>query len=157
MKEAKLYFFDFPDPDRPLECKYITNIDGKRKYFEKKEDALMYLFDNGVTTYQFLTKKEENYKKNAKILSYELLQIENRVGYVIYDYQPYVDENNTVKKRKAYVWRFIGFGRSCFAPTKEELLEQVKTQIKEYREDKDNRGYNTYPYYKKYFRINKEV
>ncbi|NLP50247.1 hypothetical protein [Bacillus sp. RO1] len=157
MKEAKLYFFDYPDPNRPIECKYITSIDGINNYHEKKEDALLYLFDKGVTAYQFLTKKEENYKKNAKILTYELLQIENRVGYLIYDFQPYVDENDTVKKRKAFVWRFIGFGRSCFAPTKEEIVELVKKQIEEYQNDTDNRGYNTYPYYTRHFRAKKEM
>lgn len=157
MKEGKLYFFDYPDPHRPIECKYVTSIDGINNYHVKKEDALLYFFDKGVTTYQFLTKKEENYKKNAKIMTYELVQIENRVGTLLYDYEHYVDENNNVKKRKAFVWRFVGFGRSCFAPTKEELIDLVRKQIHEYQNDSDGRGYNTYPYYTRHFRPKKEV
>jgi len=68
-------------------------------------------------------------------MTYELVQIENRVGTLLYDYEHYVDENNNVKKCKSFVWRFVGFGRSCFAPTKEELIELVRKQIHEYQND----------------------
>lgn len=152
MNEGRLYFFNKPDPDRPIEEKYVTEIEGKRKSFMRQEDAMLYLFDNGVRKYQYLTKEAEEYVDITKVATYELWYIENRVGYVLYDYEQYVDENNEVKKRRAYVWRFVGFGRSCFAATKEELEEKVLSLIHHYNEDPKEHGHNTYPFYTRHYR-----
>lgn len=153
MSEAFLFYFNEPDPNRPIENKYVTQINGERKSFMNEEDALLYLFDHGIKTYKYLTKEPEKYKSDiTKLLTYEFWHIENRVGYVSYDYQPYIDSGGSVKKKRAYVWRFVGFGRSCFAPTKEELEEKVRKLIQEYKRDPDNRGFNTYPFYTKHFR-----
>ncbi|MCM3667911.1 exonuclease domain-containing protein [Mesobacillus maritimus] len=73
----------------------------------------------------------------------------------MYDYEPYVDGKNEVKKRRAYVWRFVGFGRSCFAPSKEELKKKVQELIDGYKEDSEGYGYNAYPYYTRYYRNQK--
>src|SRR5690606_9613829 len=104
-----------------------------------------------------LTKEIYEYKDSTKLPIYEIWHIENRVGYVLYDYEPYLDENNNVKKRRAYVWRFIGFGRSCFAKTQEELKEKVLKLIHQYNNEPDEYGYNLYPYYTKHYRIKLEL
>lgn len=152
MTEGLLYFFAKPDPNRPIEEKYITEIDGNRKGFVNQENALLYLFDNGVRSYKYLTKEIAEYIDISKVKTFELWQIKNRVGYVLNDYEPYINENGEVKKRKAYVWRFIGFGRSCFSKTKNELKEKVLAQIIEDSEDKEGRGYNIYPFYSRHYR-----
>lgn len=154
MTEGKLFFINKPDPSIPIpiENKYVTEIDGIRDSFLRKEEALLYLFDKGIRSYKLLTKNEGDYVDISKVPIYEFWQVENRVGYVLYDYEPYVNENNEVKKRRAYVWRFVGFGRSCFAPTKDELKEKARTLIHEYQKDPEQRGYNLYPFYTRYYR-----
>jgi hypothetical protein len=150
--EGKLYLFNKPDPNRPIETKYVTEIEGQRKYFVHQEDALLYLFDSGVKTYKFLTKEDREYKDLTKLLTYELWHIKNRIGYVQYDFESYIDEDDEVKRRRAFVWRFVGFGRSCFAKTKEELEEKVLLLINHYNEDPEASGHNTYPYYTRHYR-----
>lgn len=157
MKEGKLYFLNTPDPNRPIENKYIVEFDEIEKSFDKQEDALIFLFDNGIRKYQFLTKKLNEYKSLKNIKRYESWQLENRVGYVTQDYEWYTDEKNELKKRKAYVWRFVGYGRSCFAKTKEELKNKVLSLIHYYREDPDKCGHNTYPFYTRYYRQKEEL
>lgn len=151
---GSLYFLNKIDPNRPIEEKYIAEIGTERKSFVQKEDAMLYLFDNGVRTYQYLTKEASEYKEISKVPRYEFWHIENRVGYVFYDYEHYIDENDVIKKRRAFVWRFVGFGRSCFASTKEELEEKVRLLILEYKADPEEHGYNIYPFYTRYFREN---
>lgn len=152
MTEGRLYFLNKPDPDRPIEEKYVIEIKDQRKSFIHQDDAMMFLFDNGIRNYKYLTKEVSEYKDITKVPTYEFWQIENRVGYVLYDFEVYVDENNEMKKRKAFVWRFVGFGRSCFAKTKNELKEKVLSLINHYSEDPEERGYNTYPFYTRYYR-----
>lgn len=152
MIDGRLYFFNKLDPNRPIDEKYVVEIDGERTSFVKEEDAYIYMFDQGVKTYQYLTKEASEYKNLKQVLVYEFWHLENRVGRVLYGDENYVDENGEIKKRKAYVWRFVGFGRSCFAPTKEELEEKVLEHIKEYQADPEDRGFNTYPYYTRYNR-----
>lgn len=152
MKEGKLYFLNKPDPTRPIENKYVAEFEDQKKSFIHKEDALLYLFDNNVKTYKYLTKEANEYKDLSKVPTYELWHIKNRVGYVLYDYEFYEDENKEIKKRRAYVWRFVGFGRSCFAETIEELKEKVSVLINHYQEDPDECGHNVYPFYTKHYR-----
>ncbi|MGQ4668600.1 hypothetical protein ACUIJN_22735 [Metabacillus halosaccharovorans] len=152
MTEGRLYFLTKPDPNRPIDHNYVTEIEGKRKYFINKEDALLFLFDNGIQNYNYLTKEASEYKDLKKVPMYKFWKIQKRVGYVLYDFEPYVDANNEVKKRRAFVWRFVGFGLGCFAETEEELKEKVQTLINHYQEDPENRGYNKYPFYTRYFR-----
>ena len=152
MNEGRLYFLNTPDPNRPIEEKYITEIEGQRKSFVREEDALLYIFDNGVRTYKYLTKEALKYKDFNKLPTYEFWHIGNRVGYVLYHFEPYVDENNEVKKRKAFVWRFVGFGRSCFSQNREELKEKITKLINHYKEDPEERGFNIYPFYTKHYR-----
>ena len=155
MKEGKLYFINKTDPNRPIEEKFITEIDGVRKSFIDQDNAMLYLFDEGVRKFNYLTKEIYEYKDPTNFISYEIWHIENRIGYILYDYQLYVDENKKVKKRKSYIWRFIGYGRSCFAQSKEELREKVISTIKTYNEDAEGRGYTAYPFYTKFYRNNK--
>ncbi|MEH7525855.1 hypothetical protein V7149_21680 [Bacillus sp. JJ1503] len=129
----------------------MVEINGERKSFIKEEDAFIYMFDQGVKTYQSLTKKTSEYKSLKQVPIYEFWHIENRVGHVLYDYEYFVDENGETQKRKAYIRRFVGFGRSCFASTKEELMEKVRAEILIYK-DPGERGFNTYPYYTRYYR-----
>lgn len=157
MIEGRLLFLNKVDPNHPIEEKYIAEIATKRKSFMQKEDAMLYLFDNGVRRYQFLTKESSEYKDISKVPQYEFWYIDNRVGYVLYDYEHYIDENDVVKKRRAYVWRFVGFGRSCFASTKEELEERVKLLTLEHKADPKEHGYNTYPFYTRYYRENSSL
>jgi hypothetical protein len=152
LAEGRLYFFNKPDPNRPVDENYVAEIDGKRKSFVRKEEAMLFLFDNGIRSYKNLTKEEKDYKNFAQVPTCEFWHIENRVGYVLNDYEQYVDENDEVQKRRAFVWRFVGFGRSCFAPTKEELEEKVQSLIQQYKEDPKEQGFNTYPYYTRYYR-----
>src|SRR5699024_2582465 len=112
----------------------------------------LFLFDNGIKKLRRLTKELTEYKDYSKLPIYEFWQIENRVGYVLYEYEPYIDGSEKVKRRRAYSWRFIGFGRSCFAPTKDELKEKVKGLIHEYNNAPAERGLLTYPYYTQYYR-----
>lgn len=152
LKEGRLYFLNTPDPNRPVELKYLAEFAENQKWFEKQEDALIYLFDNGVNVYKYLTKELEKYKNLNNLLTYELWHLENRVGYVTYGDEQYYDENNELKKRKSFIWRFIGHGRSCFAETQEELKVKVLSHTNYYKEDPEDQGYNTYPYYTKYYR-----
>jgi hypothetical protein len=48
---GRLFFLTTPDPGRPIEETYIAEIDiiGS-KSFVTKEEALLFLFDNGVKT-----------------------------------------------------------------------------------------------------------
>lgn len=150
---GRLFFFDKQLPNVPIDEKYIVEIEGmNRESFLKIEDAMLFLFDHGVRQYQYLTKEIHEYKNKKAIKTYELCQIKNRIGYVIYDDETYIDTDGKVKKRKAFVWRFIGHGRPCFAPTKEELLEKVMAVINLHKEDPENRGFNTYPYYTRHYR-----
>jgi DNA polymerase-3 subunit epsilon len=152
MSEGRLYFFNKPYPGRPIEDKYIAEIDGLREFFMRKEDALLYLFDQGVKQFQYLTKELPEYINTKNLLTYEFWQLENRVGYVQHDYERYVDQNDEVQKRKAFVWRFVGFGRSTFAPTHEKLKEKVLALIHHYNGDPDECGHNTYPFYIRHYR-----
>lgn len=77
---GRLYYFTKPDPDRPIDENYITEINGERKSFSRKEDAMVFLFDNGVRSYKYLTKEEKDYLGFDKLPTYEFWQIENRVG-----------------------------------------------------------------------------
>src|SRR5690625_4407788 len=117
MTVGLLFHFTKPDPLRPMEEKYVTDINGKRESFVKEQDAMLYLFDQGIRKFHHLTKELTEYKDSSKLPLYEFWHIENRVGYVLHEYELYVDENNEVKRRRAYSFRFIGFGRSCFAET----------------------------------------
>jgi DNA polymerase III subunit epsilon len=155
MSEGRLFFFNKPDPNRPIEDKYVTEIDCQRKSFMEKEAAMLYLFDNGVRTFKYLTKELLEYKDIKKLPTYEFWHLENRVGYVLYDFEPYVDDNGEVQKRKAFVWRFVGYGRSCFAETKEALKEKVLSLIQHYKADPEDCGHNIYPFYTKYHRPQK--
>jgi hypothetical protein len=152
MTNSRIYLLNKSYPGIPVECKYAAEINGVRKFFEKKEEAMLYLFDQGVRNFQYLTKEAADYKGKTKLPSYEFWHIENRVGYVGFDNEFYVSVNNEIKKRKAFVWRFVGYGRSVFAQTEEELKEKVIHQIKEYNEDPKGYGYNTYPFYTRYYR-----
>ncbi|MEA3320957.1 MAG: hypothetical protein U9Q88_13195 [Bacillota bacterium] len=152
MNEGELFFLNTPDPNRPVELKYLAEFDKNHKWFEKQEDALLYLFDNGIKKYKYLTKELDKYKSLKNLLTYELWHLENRVGYVTYGDEQYYDENEKLEKRKSYIWRFIGHGRSCFAQTPEALKDKVLSHINHYKEDTEDRGYNTYPYYTKYYR-----
>jgi len=147
-----LFYFTKPDPLRPIEEKYVTEIEGERKSFVREQDAMLFLFDNGIRKFRRLTKELTEYKDSSKLPIYEFWQIKNRVGYVLYEYEPYIDENEEVKRRRAYSWRFIGFGRYCFAPTKEELEEKVKQLIHKYINEPPERGLLTYPYYTQCYR-----
>jgi len=152
MSKGLLFYFTNPDPLRPVEEKYVTEIDGERKSFLHQEDAMLYLFDNGITNFHRLTKELSEYKDSSKLPLYEFWQIQNGVGYVLHEYEQYMDENKEVKRRRAYSFRFIGFGRSCFAATKEDLQEIVKQLIHDYNEAPMEKGYLIYPYYTKYYR-----
>lgn len=152
MSEGILYFFTKPDPHRPIEEKYITEINGERQSFIHEDNAMLYLFDNGIKAFKKLTKETYEYKNIAQIPAFEFMHVENRIGYVLYGHEPYVDESGNIKKRRAFVWRFIGFGRSCFAVTKEELKESVLALINQYNNAPEELGYKTYPYYTKHYR-----
>lgn len=150
---GRLYFLNNDSPDRPTEEKYVVDIEGlERKSFIFKKDAMIFMFDNGITTFHYLTKEISEYINTGSIRQFELWHIENRVGYVIYDNEAYVDENDKVKHRKSYIWRFIGFGKPCFAENQELLKEKVKLLIAEHKKDKYNLGLNEYPYFTKYHR-----
>jgi hypothetical protein len=152
MSEGILYIFNKPDLNRPIEEKFVAEINGKRTSFVNEDDAKIFLFDNGVKSFRFLTKEVHEYKDFSKVPVYEFLKLKNRVGYVTYGYEPYVDNDGKVKRRKAYIWRFIGFGRYCFAKTMEELQEMVLDLINYYQEDPRERGFNIQPAYTRYNR-----
>lgn len=152
MKEGILHFINTPDPNRPVELKYLVEYEETQKWFEEQSDALIFLFDSGITKYRYLTKLALEYKRLKNTKHYELWQIGNRVGYVTYDFKKYLDEDGNVKKNPAYVWRFVGHGRPCFEETQEELRDKVLSLIQSYKEDPDDRGFNIYPYYTKYYR-----
>lgn len=152
MSEGRLYFLNKPYPGRPVEERYFTKINSLKEFFVTKEDALLHLFDQGIRNFQYLTKEISDYKNTQNILTYELWHVENRVGYVQYDYERYEVECGEVKKRRAFVWRFVGFGRTLFALSKEELKEKVRELIQHYNEDLDERGYNKYPFYTRHNR-----
>lgn len=152
MTEGILYYFTKPDLNRPIEEQYVAEIDGVKKSFVNQEDAILYLFDNGVNKFKRLTKELHEYKNPNNLPTYELWHIENRVGYVLHGHESYVNENNKIKKRKAYIWRFVGFGQSCFAKTEDKLKEKVKRLIQRYEKKPKEFGYNTYPYFTQYFR-----
>ena len=153
MTEGRLYFLNKLDPNRPIEEKYVTEINGNRESFINQDDALLFLFDNGIKNYKYLTKEVSEYKNLDNLLSYELWQLRNRVGYVLYELESYVNQEDVIQKRKAYIWRFVGFGRSCFAETKEELKEKVIALIDFYNEDPKDYGHSKYPYYTQYTRV----
>lgn len=146
-----LFYFTKPDPLRPIEEKYVTDINGERNSFVKEQDAMLYLFDQGIRKFHRLTKELTEYKDSSKLPLYEFWHIENRVGYVLYENEFYL-EDDEVKRRKAYSWRFIGFGRPCFAQTKEELFIKVNSIIQEHKNAPTEKGYYTYPYYTQYYR-----
>ncbi|MBU9721961.1 MULTISPECIES: hypothetical protein [Bacillaceae] len=153
--EGKLYFLNYVELGRPIDENYVAEIDdvpNSRKSFGDKADALLYLNDNGVKTYKYLTKEASEYKSLKNLLDFEFWRIKHRVGYVSYHYEFYEGQNGEVKKRRAYVFRFVGFGRSCFAETKEELTEIVLEIIAEHLADPRERGLNTFPYFTKYYR-----
>lgn len=59
---------------------------------------MLYLFDNGIKQFNRLTKEIYEYKDPTKLPTYEFWHIKNRVGYVSYDYEPYIDKDNKVRK-----------------------------------------------------------
>lgn len=122
------------------------------KSFINKDEALLYLFDNGVKTYQYYTKLISEYTNTKQIPIYELWHIGNRIGYVLDDYEPYIDESNAVQYRKSFVWRFVGYGMPCFAADKETLAENVLKLIDYHKNDPEDRGLNEYPYFTKCYR-----
>lgn len=69
--------------------------------FHLREDALIFLFDNGVKEYQFLTKKLLDYKSLRNIQTYQLWHLENQVGYVIHGLENYVDKNGRSDTKKS--------------------------------------------------------
>ena len=152
MKVGYLFYFSKPDPLRPIGENYVTEINGERKSFAKEHDAMIYLFDKGIRKFHRLTKELNDYKDPSKLPLYEFWHIENRVGYVAYEYELYVDENDEIKRRRAYSFRFVGYGRPCFAETKEELEVKVRKLIREYNNAPEEKGYKKYPYYTKYYR-----
>lgn len=153
MSEGLLFFFSKPVSYRPIEEKYVTEINGDRKSFIHEHDAMLYLFENGIRKFKRLTKEVDEYADITNLNTYEFWQMDHRIGYVLYGYEPYYDENGDVKKRRAYIWRFVGFGRSCFAPTIEELKDKVLKVIHNHKQDPEKRGFNKYPYYTKYYHI----
>lgn len=152
MSEGIIYFFSKPDPNRPIEEQYVAEINNERVSFIHEAEAMLYLFDNGISTFKRLTKETHEYIDISKIPTYEFWHVKHRVGYVTYGYEPYIDENDVVKKRQAFVWRFIGFGRYCFAKTEIELKENVLNLINHYNNMPEELGYNSYPYYTRYYR-----
>ena len=136
----------------PVECKYAAEIEGERQYFVNKEDALLYLYDHDISVFQFLMKEVSKYTNITSIPHYEFWHIKNRIGYVVHDNEYYNTVDNITKKQRAYVWRFVGYGRSLYASTKDELKEKVIEQIHQYSEDVNQRGYNIYPFYTRYNR-----
>lgn len=150
---GRLFFLNKPVPHRPAEEKYVVEIEGmERKSFVEKNDAILFMYDNGITSYQYFTKEVAEYINIKQIPFYELWRIEHRVGFVLYDFEYYTDENNATKKRKSYVWRFVGYGKPCFAPNKESLKEKVQEVVMRHLEDPDKRGLNEYPYFTKCYR-----
>jgi hypothetical protein len=150
--EGRLYFFNKPDPNRPIELKYLAEFGETQKWFEKEEDAKLFLFDNGIRKYQYLTKKLSEYTSLKNLQTFELWHIKNRVGYVTNGYQKYYDVNNNVQQKRAIIWRFIGYGRSCFAETQEELKDKVLSLINFYNDDLEECDHNTYPFFTRYHR-----
>ena len=86
-----LFYFTKPDPLRPIEEKYVTDINGERNSFVKEQDAMLYLFDKGIRKFHRLTKELTEYKDSSKLPSYEFWHIDNRVGYVLYEYELYME------------------------------------------------------------------
>lgn len=150
--DGKLFYFTKPDINRPVEEQYVIEINDARKSFVHKEDAMLYLFDKGVKTFYRLTKELTEYANIKQLLIFEFHQIENRIGYVVRDYLPQLNEDNEVKNIRVYIWRFVGFGRSCIADSMEELMEMVPQTIHEYNNQPEERGYNSYPFYTRYYR-----
>lgn len=154
MAEGILFYFTKPDINRPIEEQYVTEIRSERKSFVHQEDAMLYLFDNGVRKFNRLTKELHEYKDIRTLPVFEFIQVENRVGYVVRDYLPQLDKNNEIINKRVFIWRFIGFGRTCTADTKDELMEQVNQAINEYNNAPEELGCNSYPYYTKNYRNN---
>lgn len=152
MNQGILFYFTKPSPNRPIDEQYVAEIKGERTSFVHQNDAMLYLFDNGVRKFRRLTKEVKGYKNIKNIPFFEFWHIQNRVGYLVHGYQRYIDENDKVKQKRAYVWSFVGFGRVCFAETKEELKSKVLERIEEYRKIPPVKGYNTYPYFTRYYR-----
>ncbi|MEH7136984.1 hypothetical protein, partial [Priestia megaterium] len=133
--------------------RYLAEVNRNiKKTFIYEEDALLFLFDNGIRYFQRFTKDILEYKNTKNIPTYELCHLNNRVGYISYGNQSYINETGKLEKRKAYIWRFIGYGRSCFAPTREELEDKVTSLIQQYKEDREGKGFNIYPFYTRHCR-----
>ncbi|WP_407728483.1 hypothetical protein ACJMCD_28585 (plasmid) [Priestia megaterium] len=153
MHIGNLYYISKPQPNIPREDRYLAEVNRDiKKSFIHEEDALLFLFDNGIRYFQRFTKDILEYKNTKNIPTYELCHLNNRVGYISHGNQPYTDETGKVQKRKAFIWRFIGYGRSCFAPTREELKEKVASLIQQYKEDREGKGFNIYPFYTRHCR-----
>jgi len=153
MHIGNLYYLSKPQSNIPREDRYLAEVNRDiRKSFIYEEDALLFLFDNGIRYFQRFTKDILEYKNTKNIPTYELCHLNNRVGYITYGNQPYINETGKVEKRKAYIWRFIGYGRSCFAPTREELEGKVTSLIQQYKEDGEGKGFNIYPFYTRHCR-----
>lgn len=153
LKHGKLFYFTNPHPDLPIDERYVAETDtGIKESFVHKNDALLFLFDHGVRSYQSFTKEISVYKNLKNIPIYELWHLENRIGYVLFGFESYIDSEGNINKRKSYIWRFVGHGRSCFAPTREELTQKILDEIHKHVADPEERGYNIYPYYTRYYR-----
>ena len=100
----------------------------------------------------YLTNDPSEYKNINSLPVYELWRLGNRVGYVLYDFEGYIDNNGAVQTRNAFIWKFIGFGRSCFAETEKDLKEKVLALISSYNNAPKKYGYSTYPYYIRHYR-----
>lgn len=77
MSKGILYFFTKPDPYRPIEEQYVTEINGERKSFIHQDDTMLYLFDNGIKTFRRLTKEIHEYKDITKVPIYEFMHVAN--------------------------------------------------------------------------------
>lgn len=151
--QANLFYFSKPSPSRPAENKYVVEIEGMdSKSFSDKNVAILFMFDKGVNSYKYYTKEISAYKNLKQVPTIEIWQVGHRIGTVTYGDEFYTDENNEVKKRKSFVWRFVGFGKPCFAPTTEELREKVWETINRHLLDPDERGLNKYPYFTQFYR-----
>jgi hypothetical protein len=78
MTDGILNFLNTPDPIRPIEEKYIAEVNGLTKSFINKEDAMIFLFDHGVRTFKYLTKAISEYKDYRKLPTFEFWHLDNR-------------------------------------------------------------------------------
>ena len=145
------------DNNIAIENKYAIYSDGNNaKYFTEQDDAIIYAFDERYNHISLLSKPIKDYKidKNGEPVlpkPQELLQIGNRVGRVYHDFLDF-EKNGASVREKQHIWRFVGHGYPCWADTKDELMTKVRLAVETFMIDAEKRGYNTYPYYTRYYR-----